>query len=416
MNLLFLSWRNVIIKPLSLALSWILFALGVGLVTFLVLFNSQLQEKFDNNLAGINLIIGAKGSPLQLVLCNMYHIDVPTGNISVKSASPFLNPKHPLIKRAIPLSLGDSYKGYRIVGTTYAFFDLYEAQIEKGRLYRTTYEVVIGDAVARQLNIELGQRFKSTHGLTENEDFGHDNEFEVVGILGPKNSVIDQLILTDPRSIWAVHEHHDTDEMQEMLPDTISSEDFDLTMEKDREITSLLIQFRGRNFQTLNMARNINEHTDMQAAVPAMEINRLFLMMGIGIDALRWLALIIIVVSVLSVFVALLQSFQSRKYELAIMRVQGASRIQIFLIILIEGIIISIIGFLLGSISGHLSMYWAKEYLDAHYRYSFDSWIWHPWEYYIAMGSVLLGIFAALLPAIYAYRTDIHKTLTEDLK
>ena len=105
MNLFKLSWKNLVSKPLSMTLSLVLFALGVGLISLLLILNKQLQEQFDKNLAGINLVVGAKGSPLQLILSSMYHIDSPTGNIPIKSAKPFLNPNHPLIKTAIPLSM-----------------------------------------------------------------------------------------------------------------------------------------------------------------------------------------------------------------------------------------------------------------------------------------------------------------------
>ena len=105
MNILSLSWKNLTNNALSMLLSLVLFALGVGLISLLLLLNRQVDEKFDKNLADIDLVIGAKGSPLQMILCNMYHIDAPTGNISIKAVRPFMNPKHPLIKLAIPLSL-----------------------------------------------------------------------------------------------------------------------------------------------------------------------------------------------------------------------------------------------------------------------------------------------------------------------
>ena len=144
MNLLNLSWKNLVNKPMSMLLSLVLFALGVGLISLLLLLNTQIQEKFDKNLAGIDLIIGAKGSPLQMVLSSMYHIDNPTGNVSIKEVRPFLNPKHPLIKNAIPLSLGDSYGGYRIVGTLPKYLDLYNAEIGSGRMWEADFEVIVG--------------------------------------------------------------------------------------------------------------------------------------------------------------------------------------------------------------------------------------------------------------------------------
>ena len=130
MSLIKLAWRNIITNPLDVLLSLILFSLGIGLISFLILLNTQIKEKFDRNLAGIDMVVGAKGSPLQMILCNMYHIDNPTGNISVKEAKPFLNPKHPLIEKAIPLSLGDSYKSFRIVGTDYSMLDLYNGELK----------------------------------------------------------------------------------------------------------------------------------------------------------------------------------------------------------------------------------------------------------------------------------------------
>jgi len=128
MSLLKLAWKNIIHNPLNLLLVVLLFALGVGLINFLLTVNEQLKDKFDKNLAGIDMVVGAKGSPLQMILCNMYHIDNPTGNITVKEAKPFLNPRHPLIKKAVPLSLGDSYEGFRIVGTDYSILDIYAAE------------------------------------------------------------------------------------------------------------------------------------------------------------------------------------------------------------------------------------------------------------------------------------------------
>lgn len=131
MNILTLAWRNIISNPLNLLMSIILFGLGVGLISFLLLFNTQLKDKFDKNLAEIDLVVGAKGSPLQMILCNMYHIDNPTGNIPIKNAAPLLKDLHPLIKKAIPLSLGDNYKSYRIVGSNHDIVELYGGNSRK---------------------------------------------------------------------------------------------------------------------------------------------------------------------------------------------------------------------------------------------------------------------------------------------
>ena len=150
-----LAWKNLWFRPMPTVLSILLFALGTGLAAFLLIFNKQVQDKFDANLAGVDLVIGAKGSPLQLILCNMYHVDAPTGNIPVESARVFLNPDHPLINEAVPLSLGDSYKGFRVVGTTDQFIDFYQLSIAEGEIWRQDFDVLVGPDVVQSLGLNL---------------------------------------------------------------------------------------------------------------------------------------------------------------------------------------------------------------------------------------------------------------------
>jgi len=435
MNLLSLSWKNIINKPLSMTLSLVLFGLGVGLISLLFLLNTQLEEKFEANLAEIDLVIGAKGSPLQLILSSMYHIDSPTGNVSIEEVRPFLNPNHPLIKTAVPLSLGDSHGGYRVVGTTPTFLDLYEASPAEGRIFEKTMEVTVGATVARAMELELGSTFQSSHGFVQDENLIHADAvpFEVVGILEPTGSVIDQLILTNTQSVWAVHGHEEGDEGHED-DDHDEGEDHDdddqdhdheegdhdhdaaikpLTEYPEEEITSLLIQFKGRNYQALNMQRSINENTDMQAATPAIEINRLYSLIGVGAEALRWLAIIIVIVSGLSIFISLYSSLRDRRYEMALMRTMGGSRGFLFGMIILEGLILAVLGYVLGIGISHLGMEALAGNLSDSYRYTFTGWRFLPQEAYLLGGAVIIGFLAAVIPAIQASRTDIHETLAE---
>ena len=351
-----LAWKNIWFRPLGSFLSVLLLALGIGLISFLLIVNSQLKNKFDNNLAGIDLVIGAKGSPLQMILCNMYHIDAPTGNISLNNAKPFLNPRHPLIEKSIPLSLGDSYKGYRIVGTDTSFLGLYGGEIAEGQIWLKPMEVILGYAVAKNEALKIGDSFYSTHGLQDLEELRHNDgpKFVVKGILDQSFSVLDQLILTATPSVWAVHDdhshdhdhdhHNDHDHHHHSEISTYEVGNLSKYFDTDKEITALLVKFKGRSYQSLNMARNINENTELMAAAPAIELNRLYSMMGIGMDALEFLAWIIAFVSALSIFISLYQSMLARKYEIAVMRVQGASRSQVFTELIIEGLILGLIG------------------------------------------------------------------------
>ncbi len=429
MNLVRLAWKNSIKRPLNLVMSVVLFGLGAGLISFLFLINHQLKEKFDRNLAEIDLVVGAKGSPLQLILCSMYHIDNPTGNIPIEQAKPLLRDGHPLIKKAIPLSLGDNYKSFRIVGTNKDILALYGAQLADGKLWEKDFEVVIGKAVADETGLVLGSTFHSSHGFADDEDLAHDHlSFQVTGILNESGTVLDQLILTNTASIWLVHDHNEPADTALVTTPTDSShlhhahgEDHshdnsnaDLLNHPDKEITSVLVQYRSRtNFQALNFGRNINENTDLQAASPAIEINRLYSMMGVGTDALQSLAILIALVSAFSIFLSLLKSMRERKYELALIRVMGARRGELFRLIILEGLFLALIGWLFGTLLSHASMEWMASYLKDDFRYQFTGWIWLDEEIWILLVSLLLGVLAAILPAIQAAKTDIHTTLAE---
>ena len=439
-----LAIKNIFYKPLSLTMSLILFALGSGLITVLLLLNKQLGDQFERNLAGVDLVIGAKGSPLQLILCNLYHIDAPTGNIALSESKAFLNPKHPLIKHSVPLSLGDNYKGYRIVGTTPGIFQLYAFQFAEGKIWSRDFEVVVGAGVAESLGLKLGDTFFSSHGFIEDDDLVHDytEPFKIMGILAPTGSVLDNLILCNNETVWLVHAHddHDDEDTEEGSIEehhgTIQEDpplilldgpmEYDsatlarlhlnavdrLLARPDQDITSLLVQFRGRNYQTLNMQRNINEQTNLQAATPAIEINRLYLLLGVGIDALRVLAFIIMGVSGLSIFVSLLNAMKERKYELALMRVMGASPVKLCSLILLEGIAIAILGYMIGALVGHGSIGLLSGYMQDAYRYALDPWELLVEEGLLLIACIVIGVLAAILPAIGAYRTDIASTLS----
>ncbi|MGA1582064.1 MAG: ABC transporter permease [Saprospiraceae bacterium] len=426
MNIFKISWKNLLFRPMNLTLSLLLFALGIGLASLLLQMDKQFGEKFESNLAGIDLVIGAKGSPLQLILCNLFHVDLPTGNVTLEEARPFLNPRHPLISQAIPLSLGDTYRKYRIVGTLHGYVDLFGATLAEGQLWREPMEVTLGAEVASDLGLAVGDRFHSSHGfvLDENLVHGDSDAFRVTGILAPSSTVLDQLILTSTQSVWAVHAHGEefTSEIQDssalavgqaLPPDVDPMLRKLITSPGEEEITSLLITFRNRNFQTLNLLRTINEQTGMMAASPPYQINRLYSMMGVGAEGLRALAYLIICVSAVSIFISLYSSLKDRKYELALMRVMGASKSYLLIMIIVEGVFIALLGCLAGLILGHGGMELLSGFLQDAYQYRFTGLLFLPQEWILVVGSILIGLLASLIPSLQASHTDISRTLAE---
>ncbi len=444
MNLLQLSWKNLLHKPLNMLLSLTLFALGVGLISFLLNVNHQVEENFNKNLAGIDLVIGAKGSPLQLILSSMYHVDNPTGNIPLEKSKAFLNPKHPLIGEVVPLSLGDSYRSYRIAGTTWDILGFYGGTLKEGKLWVSDMEVTVGAAVADALHLHVGDKFKSSHGLVEGIE-EHEHDFQVVGILEPTGSVLDQLILSNTQSIWLSHESHAEDVVTDsashegMISDEVhdhehhehhyeAPEVYDsvtikqyaeeqrlyLMEQNDKEITSLLIKFRSRtNIQALNMGRNINENTDLMAASPPNEIARLQTNLGMGANVLKWLAWVIVVVSGMSIFISLFSSLKERKYELALLRVMGGSRGTLFRLIILEGLLLATLGYVLGIVLSHVGLSAIAGFMESNFRYSFTGWKILPEEIWLLGGALFVGFVAALIPALQARSTDISETLAK---
>lgn len=205
-----ISLKNLKSKPLYTFLSVFTLSLSILLLFVVQQIKTSFESQMKNNLAGIDLVIGAKGSPLQLVLASVLHLDNPTGNILYHEAKKI--GKNPLIKSAVPISYGDNYKGYRIVGTTAEFRHLYDAELDKGRDVTKAMEVIIGHSVAEASSLTIGDTLLSSHGLVEADIETHDEKFTVVGILKPTQKVIDRLIISNLESIWDVHDHEDVHE------------------------------------------------------------------------------------------------------------------------------------------------------------------------------------------------------------
>lgn len=417
MNLISLSWNYIKSKPLNTVLNILLMSLGVAIILVLILLSTQLEENLAKNKRGIDLVVGAKGSPLQLILANVYHIDFPTGNVKLDEAKAIM--RNRLVKSAIPLALGDNYRGFRIVGTNHDYVNLYAGQIDKGELWKYNLDVVLGANAAAKLQLEIGDDFYGAHGLSV-ADLEHDEQsYNVIGILEKSGSVLDNLILTNIESVWAVHAHadeghedHEEGSKDEKVLGSAFETGFPDGDEAD-EITSMLIRYRSP-MGAVQMPRMVNANTNMQAASPAFETQRLFSLLGIGVEMLRSFAYIIIVVAGLSVFISMYNALKDRKYDLAIMRSLGASRGKLFVHVIIEGIIITTLGGLLGMVLGHGLMELLANSYEKSEEVGITGLIFVNQEFYVLLISLGVGVIASLIPAFNAYKTDISKVLAEE--
>ena len=411
MNIFKLSLKNIFNKPLSSTISLALLILGIGIISLLLQLNTLIKDQMDNNLKGIDMVVGAKGSPLQLILSSVYHIDSPTGNISLEEAEKIS--KNRMVGSSIKLLYGDNFKGYRIVGAEKKFIELYNGKIKKGKNLSKPFEVLVGSKVYSKLKIDIGDDLISSHGLRETGESHDDQSFKVVGLLEPSNSVIDQLIITLPQSVWDVHGNHDHEEVHEHDHEEEHEHDHDEEHQHDdREITAMLIKFKSP-MNIIQFPRQINETTNLQAAVPSYEISRLFKLFGFGIETLSYLAYLIIIVSGFSLFINLFNSMRERKYEMALIRTLGASRLQLSTMIIFESIILTISGFILGLLFSRFGVMFVSSLMEESINYNLSSFKILNEEYWLLLLSVIIGLMASLIPAVQVYKMNISKILAD---
>ena len=430
MNLLTLSWKYLSFRPLATGLNVILLAFGLAIITVLLLVQHQFEQKMTRDAAGIDLVVGAKGSPLQLILSSVYHIDFPTGNIKVEEAQRISRSR--LVKQVIPLAMGDNVQGLRILGTNHDYLDLYAVKFAAGKAWEKPFEVTLGAESAQILGLKLGDTFSGSHGISVGSHDHDKQAFRVTGILAPSGKVVDRLVLTSIESVWYTH-----DEVGGTEPDTITEgEEVSIAVEEvtqeeginplllpvaargfpisdlEREVTTLLIQYRNP-MAAIQLPRMINSGTSMQAASPAFEMSRLFELLGVGISLLNGLALALVVIAGLSIFIALYNSLKERKYDLAILRTLGASRGQLVALVFLEGISLTILGAIFGIAFGHGFLALIVEFASQEVVSLVDPWIFLAEEGLIFGYSFAVGFIASLIPAWSAYQTSIAKQLTK---
>ncbi len=477
LTILKIALAKLLHKPYNSALSVLLFAIGVALISLIIKTETFLNSQYKTNIAGIDLVVGAKGSPLQLILSSVLHIDAPTGNIPLEEVKKVQ--KNPLVKQTIPIALGDNYKGFRIVGTHADYLKLYACEFHAGKVFSKPLDAVIGTNVAEKTELKIGDTFTGVHGFM---DEGHSHGefcYTITGVLKKSGNVTDNLILTPVESVWMVHSHKDEhhehgDEKGEHNEHGVNAEDdhqhkedaephhhvHDETCKHDEEhnehhesnipadetlehlqhklshgeelteeeaqlynerkgelvvkksdppesITALLVFYKNPQ-AAVTLPRAINQNTSMQAASPAIEMNRLISMLGIGLDTLKLLAWIIIIISSLNIFIYLLNLFNQSIYEIALIRLAGASRLKVVALLYFQGIILAVSGWVIGIIVSYLVWAYLPQFELGGY---FDYGVFRK-ELILLAYCIGIGLFAALVPAIKAYKNNIHFTLS----
>ncbi|MDX2061464.1 MAG: ABC transporter permease [Bacteroidia bacterium] len=437
------DWLERLLNALLLAVAVCLLSVGLW-------FAHQLETRFLGEIRHVDLVVGAKGSPLQLILSGVFYLDAPTGNIAWADALRLQ--RNPLVAAAVPLSLGDNALGWRVVGTTPEFLPFHQAELAQGKLWQKPFEAVVGANVAKDL--PLGQEFRSGHGLsTMGDDNDHDhkdhdhkdhdhahedqdhssandhdhaqedsaatpaasadtdphaaNAYRVVGVLAPTGTVLDNLVLTSLASVWRIHPT-DTIVTAPASGDALFGGLTVAPQAADSQVTLLLVKYRTQA-AGLGLPRYINQSTGMQAASPVVEINRLLNLLGVGLDALRSMGLALGIAALLALFAALWGALRRRRADLALLRLLGANRLFLFRLLLLEALFITLVAALLGLAVGHLVLYLALS--GSPLLLYADPRILVASEWWLMLGVLLLAVVAAVLPAISAYRLPVPSIL-----
>ena len=430
MTWLRLAYANLSLSPLTTLVNVILMALGTASIVLLLLASTQLQATMSRDAQGIDLVLGTSGSPVQLILSAVYHADVPPGNIKLVDTERWA--EDPRVKRAVPMSLGDSYRGFRIVGTTTDYLEVYGGTVAEGRLWDAPMEAVLGAGVAASGALSLGADFAGAHGLVEGGHAHDSDQYSVVGVLAPTGTVLDRLVVTSLQSVWVLHdeghahdeedghdEEHGHDEEQGHDEEHGHDEDHTDTDEhahheadEDLEITAMLLTY-STPLAATTLPRQINAEGVLQAAAPAMEISRILQMIGIGISALGAFAWVLVATAALSIFAALYGSLRSRRGELAMLRCLGATRLELLFYLVVEGLLMTALGIAIGILAGHGVMELVGTWLSQTQGMDLTGWTWAGEEAALVLGLFLVGVVSAIIPAIQAYRTDVARTLAE---
>lgn len=396
-----LIWASIRGKPLAWAFHILSLALGVAVVVALLAIDKGLDDRFSRDLAQIDLVVGAKGSPLQIILSSIFQIDQPTGNVPIDMLARLR--RNRLVKDAVPVSLGDNLAGYRIVGTSPDYIRLYDARLAVGRVWTAPLEAVLGADVARTEHLRVGDRFVGNHGLAPGGERHVQNPYRVTGILAPTGTVIDRLALTDVASVWTVHEQENAEHAAAVAAETVGDEPPDTYPAVGREITSVLVRYRSA-MGALMVPRLLRKVTDVQTAIPAVELIRLNQLLGTGSAVLRGFGIGLLALSGLGFFVALLSAVQQRQRELALLRALGGGPGLLLRLVLIEALLLGLAGGIAGLLLGRIAAGVAARAVAQGGGPALALPAIGPADLAIVATGIMLALIAAVVPAIMAYR------------
>lgn len=417
MSLWHIAWGYLWNRKFTSALTILSVALGVGLIYSVLTLREETRKRFEEEGQSFDIVVGAKGSPLQLVLSALYFMDAPTGNIRLSDYEAIK--KNEDVAAAFPISMGDTYRGFRIVGTTtdlfsYTWTNPVSGEKRKpfnladGRLFEKPMETVLGSAVARAEGLNVGDSFIGSHGFIElpdgvREDHA-ENPYTVVGILEPSGSPNDRAVFADLASVWDVHGQKHTAAAESAADDH----------EENLEVTAVLVSLESPTLR-FQFVEFVNDTYNAMATIPINQIQNLYAsLLGTAKSILLSVGYLVVIISAISILIGLYLSILQRRRDLAIMRALGASAYEIVGSVLIEAFLVTVLGVIAGWFVGNVATWGIGLYLTRQYGLTIDVFTMLTNEQIAAFSVVgLVGIIAGIAPAWQAYRTDVARDLAE---
>ena len=404
-----LLWRSLLARLLTVSLTVLAIALSVALFLAVETIRSAAKDSFTDTISGTDLIIGARSGSVQLLLYSVFQIGNATNNISWESYQQII--QRPEVDWSVPISLGDSHKQFRVMGTSEQFFSKYkyrsgrQLQFQQGRSFADLYDTVIGHDVAQALGYQLGEAIVIAHGLASFVE--HDDQpFKVSGILAKTGTPVDRSVIVSLEAIEAIHVDWRSGARKPGTPTAVATiRQMDL---RPRAITAALIGTKSR-LQIFALQRIINQYPQepLLAIIPAVALHELWQIVAVAETALLAVAAMVVLTALLGMMAIVFASLNERRRELAIWRAMGARPRVILGMLALEGVIMALLGVILAVLIWYLGLLLAHGWLDANYGIWLE--IGYPgWrELQVLLAVIISAALASLLPAWRAYRMSL---------
>ena len=416
--LLSLAYRSLKNRKLTSVLTLLSLALSVSLWVGIEHIRVGARESFSNTISQTDLIVGARSGSLQLLLYTVFHMGSPTANVSYESYEKIKN--QPAVLWTIPISLGDSHRGYRVVGTNEDFYRQYRyrqdrrIEFEQGRAPADVFDVALGSEVAQRLGYRLGQRIVVTHGITSSQGIldHEDKPFTVVGILRPTRTPVDRSLYVTLEGIEAMHidwkQGAPPLKGQQVPAERIKKEEI-----KIEQITAFLLRSKAR-VQTLGLQRQINTFPEepLMAVIPGVALSELWNGISYGEQVLKVVALFVVIVGLVGMLMALYTSLNERRREIAILRAVGVGPLKIMFLLVVESGLLTLVGSLLGIGLVYILIVLLQPLVEQQFGLYLPVKTLTATEHLYVAGVVLAGLVVGLIPAWKAYRNALSDGLS----